>query len=158
MTPLQQFTGLSAVLTGFAESKIAPSIDPINVKEEYFAAWTVKTGATLSTSILNQYAALKAVASNTFQMIGEQMLDASNGADFVLACRKLIFLWYSGAWPTLSADGKSTSSVLLSTKSYNAGLVWQVMQSHPMGSSNYRYGYWSEEPAPLNSYLGNPNK
>lgn len=154
---MKEFTGLSAVLTGFAETKIAPDIDPINVKEEYFAAWTEKTGATLATAILDKYAALVALNTNTNQIIGEQMLDPSNGADFVLACRKLIFLWYSGAWPTLSPDGKSTSSVLLSTKSYNAGLVWQVMQSHPMGSSNYRYGYWSQEPAPLNSYLGKTN-
>lgn len=154
---MQQFTGLSAVLTGFDSSIIAPTIDQINVKEEYLAAWTEKTGTALATSILDKYATLASDSNNSSQMIGEQMLAATNGADFVLACRKLIFLWYSGAWPTLSADGTSTSSVLLSTKSYNAGLVWQVMQSHPMGSSNYRYGYWSEAPAPLNQYLGKSN-
>ncbi len=157
MNTMQQFIGLSTVLTGFAQSIIAPSIDPINVKEEYLAAWTDKTGTALATSILDKYATLASDSNNTSQMIGEQMLAASNGADFVLACRKLIFLWYSGAWPTLSPDGTTTSSVLLSTKSYNAGLVWQVMQSHPMGSSNYRYGYWSEEPAPLHQYLGKSN-
>ena len=135
MEPIKQFTGLSAVLTGFAETKIAPNIDPINIKEKYFTAWTEKTGATLSSSILEKYASLATATSNTSQEIGEQMLDSSNGADFVLACRKLIFLWYSGAWPTLSSDGKMTSSILLSSKSYNAGLVWQVMQSHPMGLS-----------------------
>ena len=77
--------------------------------------------------------------------------------------KKIIFLWYSGAWPnveTVMENGNekiTVSSTLLSSKSYTQGLAWQVMQSHPMGDSNYTYGYWNEEPAPLSGYTGNKN-
>lgn len=104
------------------------------------------------------FAELKAQGLND-QQIGEAMLASSNGDDFVLACRKLIFMWYSGAWPTLipatASAAASTVSEMISAKSYTTGLVWQVMQSHPMGDSNYRYGYWAIPPASLNDYTGN---
>jgi hypothetical protein len=78
-----------------------------------------------------------------------------------MPCRKLIFLWYSGAWPTIIPKTEDTpemtSSEMLSAKSYTQGLAWQVMQSHPMGDSNYRYGYWANEPADLSGYTGNNN-
>jgi hypothetical protein len=67
-------------------------------------------------------------------------------------------MWYSGAWPTLipasASAPASTVSNLISAKSYTCGLAWQVMQSHPMGDSNYRYGYWSSQPPALNDYTG----
>ncbi len=67
----------------------------------------------------------------------------------------MVFGSLSGAWPTV--DGDMTSSQMLSAKSYTQGLAWQVMQSHPMGDSNYRYGYWAKEPADLSGYTGNNN-
>ena len=35
-TPLQTFVSLSALLTGIAADKLAPSLDPKNVKQIYF--------------------------------------------------------------------------------------------------------------------------
>jgi hypothetical protein len=68
-------------------------------------------------------------------------------------------MWYSGAWPTLisstATEPASTVSDLISENTYTASLVWQVMQSHPMGDSNYRYGYWAKPPVPLSDYTGN---
>jgi hypothetical protein len=146
---MNNFVGLSAVLTGFNQSIIAPSIDPINVKQEYFDKFTSEIPN--SDKILNEYASLK-TAGKSDQEIGETILANS---DFETPCRQLIFLWYSGAWGSVQ-DGMVISD-LLSAKSYTQGLAWQVMQSHPMGDSNYRYGYWAEEPAPLDKYTGNTN-
>ena len=88
------------------------------------------------------------------------MLDSANGEAFVLACRKLIFMWYAGAWPTVipatTTTPASTVSDIISEDAYTSSLVWQVMQSHPMGDSNYRYGYWAKDPVPLSDYTGNP--
>ena len=152
---MNNFVGLSAVLTGFAASTIAPSIDPINVKEEYYAKFTAEIPN--YKAILSTYEALQS-QKKTDQEIGEAIL--ANPA-YEMACRKLIFLWYSGAWPVIipasNTSQKMTSSTLLSSKSYTSGLVWQVMQSHPMGDSNYRYGYWANEPADLSGYTGNNN-
>jgi hypothetical protein len=152
MTDQQQmdnFVGLSAVLTGFNQSIIAPTIDPINIKVDYFAQFKKETSN--YQKILDKYAALKTITpALSDQQIGEQMLAVS---DFETPCRQLIFLWYSGAWGYLE-NGVLISN-MLSAKSYTQGLAWQVMQSHPMGDSNYRYGYWAEQPLDLNKYTGN---
>ena len=162
---MNNFVGLSAVLTGFAKGVIAPRIDPINVKAEYFAKFQAETGNNLFSQILSDFQTLNTppkegqTQEEKNQEIGETILANS---DYEMPCRNLIFLWYSGAWPTIiPANGskpESTVSTLLSSKSYTQGLVWQVMQSHPMGDSNYRYGYWANEPAKLSGYTGNNEK
>lgn len=163
---MNNFIGLSAVLTGFNANILAPALDPVNIKAEYFPFYTAKVNEesgnpNLADSIFAKFSSLQNQTNPklTDQQIGEAMLDASNGADFVLACRKLIFMWYSGAWPTLipatSATPANTVSNMISAKSYTCGLAWQVMQSHPMGDSNYRYGYWAKPPVALNEYTGN---
>ncbi|MGI1999118.1 hypothetical protein [Shewanella frigidimarina] len=160
---MMNFIGLSAVLTGFSANIIAPNVDPVDIKSQYLPFFTQKvteesndTG--LVTQIFQTFAALK-TQKLTDQQIGTQMLLSENGASFVLACRKLIFMWYSGAWPTIipatDATPATTVSNMISAKSYTTGLAWQVMQSHPMGDSNYRYGYWAEQPAALSAYTGN---
>jgi len=156
---MNNFVGLSAVLTGFAATTIAPSIDPINIKAAYYAKFQAELGNNLFFQILSDFEtrntppASGQTQEEKNQQIGESMLSGSNGELYVMSCRKLIFLWYSGAWATV--DGDTTSSQMLSAQSYTQGLAWQVMQSHPMGDSNYRYGYWAKEPADLSKYTGN---
>lgn len=159
---MDNFIGLSAVLTGFADSILAPDLDPVNIKAEYLPFFTRKIAEEsgnpqLVASIFAKFAELQNEHLSD-QQIGTAMLAPANGDDFVLACRKLIFMWYSGAWPTLvpasASAPASTVSNLISAKSYTCGLAWQVMQSHPMGDSNYRYGYWATPPAALDDYTG----
>jgi hypothetical protein len=161
---MQNFVGLSAVLTGFNQDILAPSLDPVDIKSEYLPFFQNKIAQEsgdpqLVQNIFQKYASL-AAQKMPDQEIGTAMLDPSNGANWVMACRKLIFMWYSGAWPTVIPPGPSTQastvSDMISATSYTAGLVWQVMQSHPMGDSNYRYGYWAKDPAALSAYTGNP--
>lgn len=161
-TTMVNFIGLSSVLTGFSNSILSPGLDPVDIKSEYLSFFTKAVAdesgdASLVDSILQTFTSLKKQGL-TDQKIGETMLSPENGDAFVLACQKLIFMWYSGAWPTLipatNSAPATTVSNLISAKSYTAGLVWQVMQSHPMGDSNYRYGYWASAPAELNAYTG----
>ena len=160
---MQTFIKLSEVLTGFNAKILAPDLDPVNIKAEYLPFFTEKVGANLTQQIFATFSKLSSQTSPalTAQQIGLAMLAPSNGEDFVLACRKLIFMWYSGAWPTLipaTATAQATTvSDMISAKSYTCGLVWQVMQAHPMGDSNYRYGYWAKPPASLSAYTGNNN-
>jgi hypothetical protein len=154
---MENFIGLSAVLTGFDSSILAPELDPVDIKSEHLPFFTAKIGQPLLSNLLQQYAKLSGEGL-TAQQIGEAMLAPANGADFVLACRQLIFMWYSGAWPILipasATAPASTVSDLISGNTYAAALVWQVMQSHAMGDSNYRYGYWAKPPAALDEYTG----
>lgn len=160
---MDNFVGLSAVLTGFNASVLAPGLDPVDIKSEYLPVFTAKiaqesSDPSLVGNLFAMYAELKAKGLPD-QAIGEAMLAPSNGDAFVLACRKLIFMWYAGAWPTLvpasATSPASTVSDLISDNTYTSSLVWQVMQSHPMGDSNYRYGYWTKPPASLSDYTGN---
>ncbi len=165
MQDMKNFVELSAVLTGFNRSVLAPGLDPVDIKATYIETWqkNVDSGKNsgLSAEILSSFAGLQDQSpALTDQQIGERLLADENGLDFTMACRKLIYLWYMGAWPEVMASpgtesGGSTSFETLSSKSYTAGLVWQVMQSHPMGDSNYRYGYWAEKPVALADYTGN---
>lgn len=168
MSTMDNFVGLSAVLTGFAQSILNPTLDEVNIKAEYLPVWREKVASesgdsSLPDSILNAYQTLRADTTKlSDQQIGEQMLSESRSDAFLLACRQLIYLWYMGAWPTVSeapgtATGGRTDFYTLSSKSYTAGLVWQVMQAHPMGDSNYRYGYWAEPPVALNNFTGHAN-
>lgn len=160
ITAMANFIGLSEVLTGFNASMLAPSLDPINIKTTYFEEWqrrvAADTGdATLALQILSSFADLNG-DNKPKQVIGEALLA---NAFYEQPCRQLIYLWYMGAWPTViqgdDATRGSTVFDTLSAESYTAGLVWQVMQAHPMGDSNYRYGYWAATPEPLNEYTGN---
>lgn len=159
---MDTFIELSAVLTGFSKQILAPSLDPVDIKSVYFPYFNQQIAKesgneNLPNQIYGKFSDLKHHEPPlTNQKLGEEMLDASNGEDFVMACKKLIFMWYSGAWPeVIAATGTqpdSTVSNMISDKSYTCGLAWQVMQSHPMGDSNYRYGYWAEQPADLQHY------
>jgi hypothetical protein len=160
---MNNFIGLSAVLTGFSADILAPFLDPVDIKSEYLPVFIEKiteesTDKNLVATIFQKFSSLHAKGLSP-QDIGAQMLAPDNGASFVLACRKLIFMWYSGAWPSIipatATEPETTVSNMISAKSYTTGLVWQVMQSHPMGDSNYRYGYWANTPAGLNEYTGN---
>ncbi|QEM82673.1 hypothetical protein [Halomonas binhaiensis] len=163
---MANFIGLSAVLTGFNANILNPFLDPVNIKSEYLPVFCAKIAEEsknpkLVTNIFAKFTQLHNQKDPKLndQQIGEAMLDPANGADFVLACRKLIFMWYSGAWPTIipatATAPASTVSEIISAKSYTCGLVWQVMQSHPMGDSNLHYGYWAKDPIPLSDYTGN---
>ena len=138
MTDQQQmdnFVGLSAVLTGFNPTVIAPTVDPINIKKDYFAKFTKEICN--YQDILDKYAKLKAMTPPlSDQQIGEKILSFDH---FETPCRQLIFLWYSGAWgsvQTTTCTNKETGktqensmvvSDMLSAKSYTQGLAWQVM-------------------------------
>lgn len=168
-TIMENFIGLSEVLTGFSHTVFAPDLDPTEIKSVYLPLFQNKIAEEnpeqpqLVDQILNLFETLQN-QKLTPQEIGDALLDEQkNGAGFVLACRKLIFLWYAGAWPTLLPatpnQAASTISQMVSATSYSMGLVWQVMQSHPMGDTKGHYGEWENPPtASLADFTGNtPN-
>ena len=69
--------------------------------------------------------------------------------------RSLIQLWYLGQWTPMPADwvernGAKREDVarILSPRAYREGLVWNVIDAHPMGAKQQGFGAWAEEPAP----------
>lgn len=159
---MEYFIRLSVGLTGFTRDAIAPQIDPVDIKTVYLQVFRDNLPNAMADQIIAGYYNLNQAEGGqdkNQEAIAGALLDGTYPAE-VLALRQLIFLWYMGAWPTVVYDqsptrGQTFSSIVSAT-SYTQGLVWRVMQSHPMGSSNYTYGYWASNPPPLQAYLENP--
>ncbi len=175
---LDLFVQLSAKLTGIDARKLAPSIDPIGVKSEYFAAAKKAGGATFD-SMLRDFK-----ASPTDETIANFLKPDS---DTLYLARSIILAWYLGAWyepktlkaevlraPNAEANKPSAAEAskpsaeaskpsarrynlvrchIISPATYSQGWVWRVAQAHPMGYGNLEFGYWSKEPPPLDAFI-----
>jgi len=154
------FLLLSAALTGVHVATLAPEfgrdandilnsdpgVDPINVKNQYFARAKASDAAT--------FGKLLQVAKD-HPLSATDILTAVNaGDDTKFLARSIVLLWYLGSWynpddlKTNSTPGTRNfiPSQVVSAKAYTQGLVWQIAQAHPMGYSNLQFGYWSREP------------
>ena len=90
---MDSFVGLSVVLTGFNKSVIAPTIDPINIKAEYYPKFINEySGKTnnnipLYDAIFNDFDILKS-QGKTDQEIGKAIL---LNPDFEMPCSCLLY-------------------------------------------------------------------
>jgi hypothetical protein len=151
---LALFVNLSAALTGIAAGKLAPSVDPIQIKHDYFK---------------------QAKSDPAFNSLLQIMRDSPNpdaAAHKVMnnddpkiryLGRSIILAWYLGAWYDPAVLEKFNSSSpppfpvpavkVISPAAYTQGWTWRVAQAHPMGYSELRFGYWSNDPPPLNDFV-----
>lgn len=147
------FCELSALLTGFHPE----ALEDTGRLSEFFNYAMERIGGSLEPLLKSCAAFLEAHGEETkcfsvgcmsrqeremalSQLIGE----ASPGVDLAGVLTKM---WYLGSWYETS----DSSGQVISESAYLRGLVWQVMQSHPMGKSRQRYGYWEKEPLSLNT-------
>ena len=42
----------------------------------------------------------------------------------------------------------------VSDQAYKESWAWKIAQSHPMGYSEYHFGYWAEQPPTLKQFTG----
>ncbi len=153
------FVGVSSVLTGVATDKLAPPLDPVNIKQTYFDFAQKQSGETFRQllSIFNK------IQDQPPQTIGTIILDQSGEAIRYLA-RSIMLMWYFGSWydpaelekyngPNPPADPVPAMQVI-SPDAYTQGWVWSVAQAHPMGYSNFTFGYWSQNPPSLTDFIG----
>jgi hypothetical protein len=165
---MMAFLLLSAALTGVHVANLAPEfaldkseilnsdpgVDPINIKNAYFA-WINVNDSTPSFAKLIQLA--KDNRESAISIIAA--VDASDDNTKFLA-RSIVLLWYLGSWykpedlKTNSAPPGAravTPSEVVSAKTYTQGLIWQIVGAHPMGYSNLQFGYWSRDPRDANN-------
>jgi hypothetical protein len=165
---MMAFLLLSAALTGVHVTNLAPEfaldkseilnsdpgVDPINIKNAYFA-WINVNDSTPSFAKLIQLA--KDNRESAISIIAA--VNASDDNTKFLA-RSIVLLWYLGSWykpedlKTNSATPGTravTPSEVVSAKTYTQGLIWQIVGAHPMGYSNLQFGYWSRDPRDANN-------
>jgi hypothetical protein len=157
-TPMDDFVRLSVAMTGIAQDLLAPSVDPFNVKQTYFDTATKQAG-TAFTKMLGIVAANPSV---TGQALADLILNQS-GDDMRFLGRAVMLMWFFGAWydPAVLAKNAGQSPPpasigfnVISSDAYTQGWIWQVAQAHPMGYSNFRFGYWNAPPPPLSDFIG----
>jgi hypothetical protein len=154
-TPMQNFVNLSALLTGIAASKLAPGVDPKNIKQTYFDYARGQDPATFDKL-------LEIFASNASQPPATiaNIIFNQSGSGICLFARSVMLMWYLGSWYPPSELAKSGTgkpppdSTVISSEAYTQGWAWNVAQAHPMGYSNFNFGYWANNPPSLTDFVG----
>jgi hypothetical protein len=151
---IQDFADMSAALTGFQSSVLKPALDPLGLARIYYEFALAQVGARI-TALLNAYRAIK---TQPAQQIADTLLETSGSSPSAQAqlAQSIIAMWYLGSWyvpGVLGFPGFAPPALqVISSVAYTNGLVWRVMQSHPMGYSAFTFGYWSQQPAPLSNF------
>lgn len=152
---IQDFADMSAALTGFESSVLKPELDPLDLAREYYNFALSQVGEPMLTKLLDSFRAIK---TQPAQQIADTLLETSASSPSCQAqiAQSIVAMWYLGSWyvpGVLGGFGFGPPPVqVISSTAYTNGLVWRVMQSHPMGYSPFTFGYWSEQPAPLSSF------
>jgi hypothetical protein len=145
---------MSAALTGFLSSVLKPQLDPVGLARTYYEFALSQVGTQMATLL----AAYRAIKTQPLQTIADTLLETSSATPSAqaLLCQSIVAMWYLGAWYIPGNQGgfgfPPTPLQVISSEAYTNGLVWKVMQSHPMGFSPFNFGYWSQAPGPLSSF------
>lgn len=141
------FAEMSAALTGFTKDVIAPALDPIGLNQQNLDVVDRRAGAALVDRLLAQFAGMQGQPA---QQIADALLGIATPATgpLVQLARSIVKLWYLGSWYPLDSTSAFDGSTV-SSDAYIGGLAWRAMQAHPMGYSEYSFGYWSDPPPAL---------
>src|SRR5262249_5702417 len=158
-SPIDLFVGLSAVLTGVDSSKLAPLLDPVDIKQTYFNFVQGKEPIAF-TQLLGIFQQNQGQDPATIANI----IFNQSGAAIKSLARSIILMWYLGSWyepATLQKYNSPNpppppvpSAGVISADAYTQGWAWNVAQAHPMGYSNFTFGAWSEDPPTLADFVG----
>lgn len=170
--PELTFRNLSQILTGISFDVLTPNVDPFKLNREILNKIneTPENAKTLQLMLQN-FSAVPKTIKDQKDAVRLMMSSGQNEAIRFLA-RSIILAWYLGAWyepgdlqkksyaakDPLYAYRRYSPNVLiphviLSSNAYTHGLVWTVMQAHPMGYSNLQFGYWAQKPPTLSNFL-----
>ncbi|KPG75411.1 sorbitol dehydrogenase [Pseudomonas libanensis] len=149
---LQDFIDLSAVLTGLSAKLLAPSPDPIKLPPLFFATAQQGMGAAAFSNLLGLYASIKGQPP---AQIASAVLGSSD-AQIAQGARSIMKLWLLGSWyqPYNQGTAHKGDTRVVSDQAYKESWAWKIAQSHPMGYSQYHFGYWAEQPPTLKQFTG----
>jgi len=145
------FVRLSAALTGIATGKLAPAVDPVQVKNAYYDQAKSDPGFAGLMQII------RADPDHPDTAADKVMNNADAKIKFL--GRSIILAWYLGAWypPVVLQQPAPVSPVpplkVISSAAYTQAWAYRVAQAHAMGYSELRFGYWSDEPLRLADFV-----
>jgi Membrane bound FAD containing D-sorbitol dehydrogenase len=159
---LQLFVTLSSGLTGISAGKLAPAVDPIQIKRDYFnaAKFIEKPSRRPNPNFPKLMDIIRADPTNPAAAAAKVVNDTD--PNIMYLGRSIILAWYLGAWydPDVLKRYNAPDQMfpvpvdrVISPAAYTQGWTWRVAQTHPMGYSELRYGYWGKDPLPLEDYI-----
>jgi hypothetical protein len=149
---------MSAALTGFQSSVLKPALDPVGLAREYYVFAVAQVGAASMTTLLDAYRAIKTQPAQQIAdtLLETAALDPTKLSQPAYLAQSIVAMWYLGSWYKPGVLGGAgfapPAQQVISSAAYTNGLVWSVMQSHPMGYSPFTFGYWSQAPGSLSSF------
>jgi hypothetical protein len=155
------FVNLSAALTGIPATALKPNVDPIDLKREYLEF--ILDPNTNVQPIYERLEKLIPAGVDDPGRIRKLVGDAADtDEDLRYLSRSIILLWYLGAWYApaalkVHADSKGQTRPgfrVVSSNAYTHGWVWRIAQAHPMGYSDMQFGYWKDDPALVERFVG----
>ena len=152
---LDDFVALSAILTGIDAGQLHPTLDTHGTAQTYFDQFTTRAGPTFA-ALIDVYVANKGKPPD---QIAQAVFADPAGAVALLA-QSVMLMWYLASWfdPTNPAFRNpppfGLPSTVVSADAYTQGWVWPVAQTHPMGYSEWNFGYWKQDPPPLEAFIG----
>ena len=152
---VQTFADMSAALTGFLSSVLKPALDPVGLAQTYYSFAVQQAGAPAMAALLGAYSA---ISKQPPQTIANTLLEVTspNPSGQAQLAQSIVAMWYLGAWYTPGLKGSNGFAPnpvqVVSSEAYTNGLVWKIMQSHPMGFSPFTFGYWSQPPGSLSTF------
>lgn len=151
------FVNMSAVLTGFMTDVIDPLFDPLGLVAVYLQTADDNAKPATVDSLIQQYVTLLN-SGRPNQQIADALLETTNAEPALpaLLARAIVTLWYLGSWNTSWNTPPKTlpkfTPAVVSPNAYIGGLAWKAIQAHPMGASDFTFGYWVEPPPPLSNF------
>lgn len=160
------FVGLSSVLTGIDKMKLAPALDPNNIKQVFYDCANSEDGAVLA-QLLEIYDSCLVQNPATPDAVVAATVFQHSGPAVCFLARAIMLSWYLGSWyrpadlalhhdaePLPPAALPPLSGRVITAAAYTQGWAWNVAQAHPMGYSNFSFGYWAQQPPALTDFTG----
>ena len=168
---LQNFVGLSSILTGYPPNTLAPTLDPVNVVTDYLNVLLQKDPQVqkMFLQTLSVYGPINVqfplspsgqVPQDPNNPKGPKIPDPNrqpqtdfveqnilNDPDMGNIARRIIRLWYLSTWYTDEPPPPFADGEVVSMNAYTRGLAWDAFLAHPMGYSEEAFGYWAGTPA-----------
>ncbi|KIH80528.1 sorbitol dehydrogenase [Pseudomonas batumici] len=157
-TDLENFVGLSSALLGIAADRLAPPIDSTQLASKFLAYTRPKVTVQVFNALLSQYATMVADQLTPDQIAVAILMRLGQPAptQTAQAARAIMKLWLLGVWyqPYDVGVFKQGQQWVVSDLAYQESWAWKVAQAHPMGYSQFHFGYWSETPPSLAAFTG----
>jgi hypothetical protein len=150
---LTAFVDASAALTGIDAELLRPQpVDAHGTAQTYLD--TVRANDPAGLKVL-----LQLYRDNSAKLKPNEIakLIMAHDSAVKLLGRSIIALWYLASWyqPAALVEPQMFAPfVTISVDAYTQSWIWRIAQSHPMGYSEWEFGYWTKGPRPLTDFIG----